>query len=65
MLIFCSWCETYVGERRPFWDRSIYHDVCEECHKKFENEFENEDDINEGEWDESHPINKGKTKNSP
>ena len=36
MLIFCAECGRYIGEVRPFWDRSISERMCEECHEESE-----------------------------
>lgn len=36
MLIFCDECGRYLGEVRPFWDRSISERTCEKCHGEFE-----------------------------
>ena len=48
MLYFCSECGRYIEERRPLWDRSIYHDICEQCCKK-----DNDEDVSEEDRDES------------
>jgi len=52
MLIFCSWCERYIGEKKPFWDRSISHSICKECYNKFEDEID-ATDVSERDEDES------------
>ena len=49
MLVFCSWCGSYLGEKEPFWDRSIYHDICEECYKIYEEDEEEQVEMNERE----------------
>jgi hypothetical protein len=36
MLIFCDECGRYLGEVRPFWDRSISERTCEKCYGEFE-----------------------------
>ena len=34
ILIFCTDCGRYLGEVRPFWDRSISERICEECSRE-------------------------------
>lgn len=35
MLIFCSWCKKFMGEKEPKWDKIISHGLCPDCEKKF------------------------------
>ena len=36
MLIFCVDCGRYLGEVKPFWDRSISERTCEKCYGELE-----------------------------
>ena len=31
MLVWCSWCQSFRGERAPYDDLSVTHAVCEDC----------------------------------
>ena len=34
MLVICSWCEKFIKEKEPLWDKSISHTICEGCYEK-------------------------------
>jgi len=34
MLVICSWCDKFIKEKEPLWDKSISHTICEECYEK-------------------------------
>jgi hypothetical protein len=34
MLIICSWCKEFLGEKEPIDDISISHSICENCYGK-------------------------------
>ena len=51
MLVICSWCEKFIKEKEPLWDKFISHTICEECYvrvideiKKLEDQEGNEKD---------------------
>jgi translation initiation factor 2 beta subunit (eIF-2beta)/eIF-5 len=37
LFVVCPRCGKYIREEEPSWDISVYHNICEECRKRFEN----------------------------
>jgi hypothetical protein len=51
MQVKCSWCEKFIKEKEPLWDKSISYATCEECYvrvvyeiKKLEEQEDKEKD---------------------
>ena len=40
MIVMCSWCGNYIGEKEPLEDMSPSGGICEECYKKTIDEIE-------------------------
>lgn len=34
MLIQCSWCKDYLGEKKPYKNKDISHTICPSCEAK-------------------------------
>lgn len=31
MIIICSYCKKYIGEKKPIGDKSFTHSICDKC----------------------------------
>jgi len=39
MQIICAWCEEFLREEEPIYDKSISHGICQKCYKKIKQEI--------------------------
>ncbi len=40
MIIWCSYCQKYIGEKAPYDDYSMTHSVCKSCYKEIQSDFD-------------------------
>jgi len=38
MIRLCAWCGAEMGEKWPFWDKSVTHGICDSCREKIDEE---------------------------